>query len=54
MFEEGEGDNRDVLEAQEDLANVESNITSARIDLFLATMALKHATGEDLTTMVSK
>lgn len=54
MLEEGEADNRDVLEAQEDLANVESNITSATIDLFLATMALKHATGEDLTTMVSK
>ena len=54
MFEEGEGDNRDVLEAQEDLANVESNITSAKINLFLAMMALKHATGQDLRMMVSK
>lgn len=54
MFEEGEGDNRDVLEAQEDLANVESNITSARIDLFLAMMSLEHAMGDDLTTMVTK
>ena len=54
MVEEGEGDNRDVLSAQEGLTGVESGIISAETDLYLAIMDLKYAMGEDLTTMGSK
>ncbi len=54
MVEEGEGDNRDVLSAQEALTGVESGIISAKTDLYLAIIDLKYAMGEDLTTMGSK
>ncbi|MHB0998840.1 MAG: TolC family protein [Armatimonadota bacterium] len=53
MVEEGEGDNRDVLEAQNELTRVTSSIVSARIDLYLASVNLKYAMGEDLTTLGS-
>ncbi|MCL6520356.1 MAG: TolC family protein [Armatimonadetes bacterium] len=54
MVEEGEGDNRDVLSAQEALTHAEMGIISAKIDLYLATLELKYAMGEDLTTIGSK
>jgi outer membrane protein TolC len=54
MVEEGEADNRDVLSAQEALVNAESGIISAKTDLYLATMELRYAMGEDLTTMGSR
>lgn len=54
MVEEGQGDNRDVLSAQEALTRAESGIISAKIDLYLATLELKYAIGEDLTTVGSK
>ena len=54
MVEEGEGDNRDVLTAQEALTGVESGIISAKTDLYLAGVDLRYAMGEDLTTMGSK
>lgn len=49
MVEEGEADNRDVLSAQESLANAESGLISAKVDLYLASLELKYAVGEDLT-----
>lgn len=54
MVEEGEGDNRDVLSAQEALTHAEMGIISAKIDLYLATLELKYAMGEDLTKIGSK
>lgn len=49
MVEEGEGDNRDVLDAQSSLTRVTSSIVSARIDLYLASVNLRFAMGEDLS-----
>lgn len=54
MVEEDEGDNRDVLSAQEHLTSVEGGLISAKTDLYLAVMELKYAMGEDLTEMVLK
>lgn len=51
MVEEGEGDNRNVLEAQNDLTRVTSSIVSARIDLYLASVNLRYAMGEDITKL---
>lgn len=51
MVEEGEGSNREVLEAQEALTRVKGGLLSAKVDLYLATVNLKYAMGEDLTTM---
>lgn len=51
MVEEGEGDNRDVLEAQNSLTLVTSSIISARIDLYLASVNLRYAMGEDITKL---
>lgn len=51
MVEEGEGDNRDVLDAQSGLTRVTSSIVSARIDLYLASVNLKYAMGEDLSKL---
>ncbi|MHB1458683.1 MAG: TolC family protein [Armatimonadota bacterium] len=51
MVEEGEGDNRDVLEAQNSLTRVTSSIISARIDLYLASVNLRYAMGEDITKL---
>jgi len=49
MVEEGEADNRDVLSAQESLASAESGMLSAKVDLYLASLELNYAIGEDLT-----
>ena len=51
MLEEGEGSNREVLEAQVSLSRTENSLLSAKTDLYLAGINLKHAMGEDLTTM---
>lgn len=51
MVEEGEGDNRDVLDAQAGLTRVTSSILSARIDLYLASVNLRYAMGEDLSKL---
>lgn len=51
MVEESRGTTRDLLEAQGSLARVEGGRLSAQVDLFLATVNLKHAMGEDLTVM---
>jgi outer membrane protein TolC len=53
MVEEGEGDSRDVVSAQQSLTSVQSNILSAKTDFYLASMRLKYATGEDITIMGS-
>lgn len=51
MVEEGEGDNRDVLDAQSGLTRVNSSIISAKINLYLATMNVRYAMGEDLSKL---
>ena len=52
MVEEGEGSNREVLDAQNALTRVESGMLSAKTDLYLARMDLLYAMGEDLSTVV--
>lgn len=47
--EEGLDTNRDVLDAQESLANFQTEVLNAKIDLFLAGIRLKYAMGEDIT-----
>lgn len=54
MVEEGEGSNRDVLDAQEALSSTRSGVLSAKTDLYLAGIRLRYAMGEDLTTVGSK
>lgn len=51
MFEEGEYENREVLTAQAAVTDAESGLITARIDRYLALVALKRAMGEDLTVM---
>lgn len=54
MMEEGEGSSRDVLDAQQALTEVDSSLLSTNTDLYLATIELKRAMGEDLTQMEFK
>ena len=54
MMEEDLGTTRDVLDAQASLFRVEGGRLSALIDLYLASMNLKYAMGEDLATVVLK
>lgn len=54
MVKEGEGSNREVLDAQNALTRVESGLLSAKTELFLAGMDLLYAMGEDLSTVVLK
>jgi outer membrane protein TolC len=54
MVEEGEGSNREVLDAQNALTRVESGVLSAKTDLYLAGIDLLYAMGEDLSTVVLK
>lgn len=54
MVEEGEGTNREVLDAQDGLTRVKSSIISAKANLYLANINLKYYMGEDLTTLVAK
>ena len=49
MLESG-STNRDVLEAQQALTQTEASILSAKTELYLATLNLKNAMGEDLIT----
>ena len=51
MMEEGEGSSRDVLDAQQAITEVDSSLLSANTDLYLATIDLKRAMGEDITQM---
>lgn len=54
MVEEGLDDNRNVLEAQDSLTQLESGLLSAQVELYLAGVNLKSAMGEDLTVLESK
>lgn len=54
MMEEGEGSSRDVLDAQQSVTEAYSSMLSAKTDLFLATIDLKRAIGEDISTMEFK
>jgi outer membrane protein len=54
MMEEGVGSSRDVIEAQQALTEADSNLLSAKTDLYLAAIDLKRVMGEDLTTMEFK
>jgi outer membrane protein TolC len=54
MVEEGEGSNRDILDAQDALTSTQSGVLSAKTDLYLAGIRLRYAMGEDLMTMGSK
>ena len=54
MVDEGIDDNRNVLEAQNSLTQVENQRLSARLNVYLASMQLKHAMGEDLKTIGKK
>lgn len=51
MLDEGLTDNRNVLEGQDALTRAESGLLSAKVDLFLASINLKYAMGEDLATI---
>lgn len=51
MMEEGEGSSRDTLDAQQALTEVDSSLLSGNTDLYLATIDLKRAMGEDITQM---
>jgi outer membrane protein TolC len=51
MVEEGEGDNRDVVSAQQNLSAVQGSILSAKTNLYLAVIRLRYTMGEDLTVM---
>lgn len=51
MVDAGESDNRDVLDAQSEITNLESGILSARTQLYLAAIDLKYYMGEDITSM---
>ena len=52
MMEEGEGSSRDVLDAQQSVTEADSSLLSAKTDLYLATIDLKRAMGEDLTGII--
>jgi outer membrane protein TolC len=54
MVDEGLETNREVLDAQESLTQLENSLLSAKTDLYLAGINLKYAMGEDLSTMVTK
>ncbi len=54
LVDEGEGDNREVLDAQQALTDVQVGLLSAKSDLYIACIRLKLAMGEDLTKMGSK
>lgn len=54
LVEEGEGSNRDILDAQQALTDVQGGMLSARAKLYLACIRLKLAMGEDLTKMGTK
>lgn len=54
MFEEGLRDNRNVLDAQQDIARIKNDILVAKTDLYLAGLNLKYSMGEDLTTTENK
>ena len=54
MVEEGLDDNRNVLEAQDSLTKVESGLLSARAELYLSSINLKLAMGEDLAAVGSE
>lgn len=54
MVEEGEGSNREVLDAQNALTRVESGMLSAKTDHYLAGIDLLYAMGEELSTVVLK
>lgn len=51
MLEEGLDDNRNVLEAQQELTRVQGQLLSTKVDLFLAKVNLRRAIGDDLTKM---
>ncbi len=51
MIEEGLGSNREELEAREALVQVQSSLISAKRDYYLAGVSLRHAMGEDISTM---
>lgn len=54
MMEVGKGSSRDVLDAQLAVTEVDSSILSGKTDFFLATIDLKRAMGEDISTMEFK
>lgn len=54
LVEEGEGSNRDILDAQQALTEVQGGVLSAKANLYLACIRLKLAMGEDLTKMGTK
>ncbi len=54
LVDEGEGSNRDILDAQQALTDVQGGMLSARAKLYLACIRLKLAMGDDLTKMGTK
>ena len=54
MMEEGEGSSRDVLDAQQAITEADSSLLSAKTDLYLASIDLNRAMGEDITQMEFK
>jgi outer membrane protein TolC len=54
MMEEDLGTIRDVLDAQASLTRVEGGRLSALVDLYLASVNLKHSMGEDLAAEMLK
>lgn len=51
MVEEGLDDNRNELEAQQELTRVQSELLSAKINVFLAKVSLRRAMGDDITAI---
>ncbi|MDO8588193.1 MAG: TolC family protein [Armatimonadota bacterium] len=54
MVDEGLVSNRETLEAQESLTEVESGLLAAKTNVYLANLSLRYAMGEDITAVVSK
>ena len=54
MVDEGLRDNREILDAKDSLTRLQSSLIAAKINLYLDSLRLKRAMGEDLTKVVSQ
>jgi outer membrane protein TolC len=54
MLDEGLDDNRNLLDGQQALTRAESGLLSAKVELYMSTINLKYAMGEDLAAIGTK